>query len=140
MLSKGPKRPNEPKLRFEEGIRGFEAAKQAAVLALSEVMGQFPEVSVHFTVGMPFDPWTSSWLRSLKAAWFQGDSVQDSEAGGIFVPRILLILSNLQEFQKGISSKFRLAWTDLGQGWGFGPKGFPRNFGLVKFLKAFPKA
>ena len=55
MLNQGPNRPNEPKLRFEEGIRGFEAAKQAALLALSEVMGQFPEVSVHFTVGMPFD-------------------------------------------------------------------------------------
>ena len=63
MLSKGPKRPTEQKLRFEEGIRGCEAAKQAALLALSEVMGQFPEVSVHFTVGMPFDPWTS-WFAA----------------------------------------------------------------------------
>ena len=71
MLSKGPKRPNEPKLRFEEGIRGFEAAKQAALLALSEVMGQFPEVSVHFTVGMPCDPQIFFLVRSCLKAGFK---------------------------------------------------------------------
>ena len=115
MLSEGPKRPTEPKLRFEEGIRGFEAAKQAALLALSEVMGQFPEVSVHFTVGMPCDPRTLFLVRSCLKAGF---------------PRFMGILRILVPgnpldlgiesggISEGIASKFRPPlgpiWCDFG--------------------------